>query len=376
MNERLDVDVIHPDIIKHTQESGLFDRFKSRSRKVAALAAIATIGVLGIVDNTGERKAGHRMISPQEIEYVDYTFDHTGQGIDIEPSSGAKLEIKTDNTTREYLDKVASECGLTLINPQDYLNELKDSDSFDEALGSLNEYVNNFGFQFKTIDKLDDIDIDNQLDGRAILDSNYIKEFVMLYNFKETAGTIMQALGYTPVEYIKASKLNEVRLLRGFGEGRGTTVGYPSDSNAKSAIVDMKNNRINFAISSFSPYKGPALFFHEVGHLIDSNQMEGTPWIDPEYASLNPQGFVYGNGQRYEDNKNAFVDKYASWHIQEDKGLIYQNFIVGPRLAYSDKKIIQEKTRLLVARLEHDIPNISKYYAEYCNVPAINSPEY
>ena len=90
---------------------------------------------------------------------------------------------------------------------------------------------------------------------------------------------------------------------------------------------------------------------------------------DPQYTSLNSDDFEYFDEQSYRQHKSAFVGEYASVNAIEDKGMTFQKFIFGPRLAYSNNPIIQQKTMLLVARLELDIPKISIYYAALCNVP-------
>ena len=180
----------------------------------------------------------------------------------------------------------------------------------------------------------------------------------------------MQSLGYTPVEFIRASKLKEVRFLKGFGENSAPVRGYSAYSTSPAAMAMEDKNLVDFAISSFSPYDGPEIFFHEIGHLIDGQEMGRMQQKDPQYTDLNPKGFKYFDEKSYQENKDAVVNEYASYNAVEDKGMIYQNFIFGPRLAYSKDPIIREKTRLLVARLDEKIPNISEYYAALCSIPA------
>ena len=101
------------------------------------------------------------------------------------------------------------------------------------------------------------------------------------------------------------------------------------------AIADEDEDTIIFAVSSFMPLQGPEIYFHEIGHLIDGQQMGNMQQSDPQYTSLNPDDFEYFDEQSYRQHKSAVVDEYASYNIIEDKAMIYQNFIFGPRLAYS-----------------------------------------
>jgi hypothetical protein len=163
------------------------------------------------------------------------------------------------------------------------------------------------------------------------------------------------------------SKLKEVRFLKAFPKDKFLITGYSDKVFIPAAIASENNDLIYFAMSSFGPWKGPEIFFHEIGHLIDGQQMGDMQKSDPQYTALNPKGFEYF-GKNYQEYKSAVLDEYAYFSPIEDKGMIYQSFIFGPRLAYSQNPIIREKTRLLVARLEQDIPNISKYYAALCSV--------
>ncbi len=367
MNEQFENIRLMPDINKYDHENIVFNY--PGVKKIAAFLLISTLGVAGSTDIVNGKNLEYPKVDRQTVELVGYNLDHAATTVDIELNDKtAMLEIKIDKTSDEYLKRVAQECNLTLIDPDDYINILTEAKSYDEAVNCLNDYVANFGFQFKTIYKLDSTDKESGLYNRAILDPKYINEYVILDRFKQTATILMQSLGYTPVEFIRASKLKEVRFLKGFGENSAPVRGYSAYSTAPAAMAMEDNNLVDFAISSFSPYDGPEIFFHEIGHLIDGQEMGNIQQNDPQYTSLNPKSFKYFDEKSYQENKNAVVDEYASLNAVEDKGMIYQNFIFGPRLAYSDDPIIREKTRLLVARLERNIPNISDYYAALCSV--------
>lgn len=341
----------------------------SNAKKIAALGMISILGFVGSTASNNDKKLEQSKLSRQEIDLVDYNLTRAYPSVNVElDEKTAMLEIKIDKNSDEHLKRVAQECNLTLIDPDNYIDKLSEAKDFNESINYLNEYAANFGFQFSIVDNLEITDIDNGLDSRAILDSNYIDEFVILDRFKQTASTIMHSLGYTPVEFISASKLKEVRLLKAFPKERPPIAGYSGLQVVPAAIALENEDMVYYSMSSFGPWKGPEIFFHEIGHLIDGQQMGNLQQTDPQYTSLNPADFEYFDEQSYKENEDAVVDEYGSLNVIEDKGMIYQNFIFGPRLAYSDKPIIRQKTRLLVARLEKDIPNISKYYAALCDV--------
>ncbi len=356
-----------PDINKTDDENSILNY--SKAKKITALGMISILGVIGGVVRDNDKGIENSKVDKREIELVDYNLAHAYSSVNVEfDNKTARLEIKIDKTSDEYLKRVAQECDLTLIDPDNYIDKLSEAKDFNESINCLNEYAANFGFQFSIIDDLDATDMGNGLDSRSVLDENYISEFVILDRFKQTASTIMHSLGYTPVEFISVSKLKEVRLLKAFPKERPPIAGYSGLQVVPAAIALENEDLVYFSISSFGPWKGPEIFFHEVGHLIDGQQMGDLQQSDPQYTSLNPADFEYFDEQSYTENKDAVVDEYASLNVIEDKGMIYQNFIFGPRLAYSNDPIIRQKTRLLVVRLEKDIPNISKYYAALCDV--------
>jgi len=367
MKERFDDIRLLTDIKTTDCENSLLNL--SRIKKIAAIAMISTLGFVGANSGNHNNKSEHPKIDKQDTDLVDYNLSHAYPFVDIQiDDETAMLEIKVDKTSDDYLKRVAQECNLTLIDADDYVDKLYGASDYYQSIDCLNDYADKFGFKFTTLDELNSTDTDCSLDSTAILDPDYINEFVNLGRFKQTAVTIMRALEYTPVEFIMASNLKEVRFIKSFGKGRPPITGYSVRSSVPAAIAVENEDTILFAVSSFMPVQGPEIYFHEIGHLIDGQQMGGIQQPDPQYTSLNPDDFEYFDEQSYRQHKSAVVDEYASYNIIEDKAMMYQNFIFGPRLAYSSNPIIQQKTKLLIARLELDIPDISKYYAALCNV--------
>lgn len=342
---------------------------RSRRQKITRRAGATVLLVTAILATGSKYYAGDAAFLPRfGVGYF------TDTGCDVVPQAVAdevnrnldtpedprlveleKLEYKEfDKKYREYALTAASENGLTLIDSTEYEKQVDKAESVDEVLYTLNSYTRQYGFNVSVHGSWDPKDVGI---GLTTLD----KKDIDLAEFKKGANGLMGSLFFSPVELIKLSDLQEIRIVQEIGHVAFTNASNPIGV-AHSVTHIMYATLQGFNEGDFEH------FDHELGHLFDYRVCGIWGYRrDPEYKALNSKSFKYDRAYLYTQDypRDDVVSGYAGTAVEEDKADMQKVMVNGldDDLIDPKSKILKAKYRLLLSRLENKVPGVSAYLA-------------
>lgn len=187
----------------------------------------------------------------------------------------------------------------------------------------------------------------------------------------EDAQGFITSLSRLPIELVSVANISEVRL------------------NADLPDIHAANYSVSEEIISLGP-ESPQSFGHEAGHAFAKHWAEencdyATVNIDPNFETINPEGFQYnedydGSNELIED---ATVVPYGGTAVEEDVATIFDeltstrsDLITCPY--YEETEIVKEKFAITIARMEEAAPGVGNFYIanlteRVCPVPLIDT---
>lgn len=250
--------------------------------------------------------------------------------------------INEETMVRQFIDEQAAKDGFTLVDDAPYRSKLLQTASIPKKLEILNQFTENYGFKVTTAPNFN------------TLDANKFKSTkdVLAEDFTGGASSLMEIFHYLPVEIAKYSNIHEIRIVSDI----------PGDKEASAG----PEGTIHMTYGSFVG-GNYTIYMHELGHLVDFTECGDDNFFsqqDHQYLGLNPKKFKYGNQTRW-SWVGITASPYGGTEVKEDKAEVYKNMLNGLNPLYfnSPYHVLKEKYRLLLARLDTQIPGIANYLA-------------
>lgn len=269
--------------------------------------------------------------------------------------------------THAHLKELATEHGLTIMDPSPYQEGLDVADTNQKVMDTLSNYLSNFSIQVSVPSQSAAEDEQIPIGEWQDLDD------VELADLKHFSETIFALFSFIPTEVTKFAELEHIKLVRSinFDENQihrpGETVSGMTNRITRIFYVSMKS------VEEDDIYYGTGyalidVLTHEFSHLLDAKLCKSRLYVqdDPSFESPNPKNFHYGSENNYEKNieLNRFQTAYGTNSVLEDKAEYYKLILNGSFPRNGESKVTVDKFIELVARLEQHIPGVLGYYSQ------------
>jgi len=302
-----------------------------------ALIAWSTIRSWGS-DNTPDHSAPCERTPSRYTQIVDRALDGP---------SLPRLPTASDRRYPTFARQEAERFGLRLSNPAREIAAVRRARTAAAVLRALNAYTSpHFGFTVSLLPR----PVASEAGVRALPVRRGRESFAEL---RAGSQAFMRYLSLVPTGLVAYSGLQHFTLVGALHDSLGNI-----DEGA--AVPDERT--IYLTLRTFST-DVRATASHELGHLLDAAVCGGVGgWSnDPQYAALNPPGFMYLLAFNSED----VASEEGGLSVVEDKASEFENMLGGlqKRFFDSDNAVLRAKYRLLLARLEEHVPGSARYYA-------------
>ncbi len=247
-----------------------------------------------------------------------------------------KYEKFMDNY-RETQAGIAEAYGFTLLDSENDQEEVSNAQSVDEVLQILNNFGSNFDLKFE-------IPQEKPLNDFEMIYDSFDPEVHDLGSAKRMAQSALLSLSDLPVELVKLAGVKKVLFVKNL---HGSIVNRNEETtfgayNFKGIIyMDFDRNQpwLEFRKT----------FAHELGHALDS-AICGTfgMYQDEELGVLN-------------SDPSLTLTKYGSASATEDKAEMMMEMLFGLADPSEMPEAVANKYKLILARLEDNLPGISGY---------------
>lgn len=273
---------------------------------------------------------------------MDRILKRADRAIDRGNEAGIQRAI---GQIEEYRVDMAENYGLTLHDPSLALEAIDSADSASVVFSELQGYMEGFGIKLTTErDFIKDMAVTGET-----LDMNSLPPEI----FKIASKNLITSFSRLPEELVRLADVRRIVLWSSIF------------NNEKVGGTNKFNNTMHLPISILiDPEEGSSTVNHELGHGID-NTVCGSIGAtrDTEYSDLNSAETTYGAYNPSTD----FMYSYGGVSVEEDKATVYEFMLDLIRNPHDLSPVVQEKQKLLLARLEANIPGISDYLRSVSN---------
>lgn len=252
---------------------------------------------------------------------------------------------------RSYVVERATVNGLELIDSDEHLDQVDEAENIEDVLTILNNFGANFGLSFGIPREKPIADFLMEYD---VIDSAELD----LAEVKILVKNALSSLSYLPVELVRLANPRRVVFVRNIEKSKFNETGYEilGETESRAGIY------MNYD-ASLDPDNFAKVFAHELAHKIDfviCGQFGSKQ--DEELKELNPQGRKYKTN--YQNSEGFTLTEYGATSILEDKAEMMGNMFYQLLNPSEMPDAVGEKYGLVLARLEDNIPGISKYLRE------------
>ncbi len=243
-----------------------------------------------------------------------------------------------------YRKNMAEKYGFTLQDSRESLDSIESATSNSAMLTAVQEYFSGLGISIT-----DQPDLIKDMAQRG---KNLNLDSISPEVFRQISRNLITVFSRFPKELVAFSELDRIVLWEKLPEALGVTINT--------------NHTIHLVADVFiDEYDSSVVANHEFGHAIDGALcgIFGSR-RDPEYAGLNTPDFQYGSFENYENN---VMYGYGDKNILEDKGIVLESMLDTIRNPYELSPVVQAKQKLLLARLEANLPGIAGYLRSISN---------
>ncbi|GAA0345557.1 hypothetical protein GCM10009092_07550 [Bowmanella denitrificans] len=178
-----------------------------------------------------------------------------------------------------------------------------------------------------------------------------------------------QEIAKLPPAVLRLSGLDKVAFVRALSVG----------PQPRAAVPDYIHEVLYYDVDAPGDAYLRHVVHHEFYHMLEQQLYGSAYYKDPLWHSLNPDGFVYGNGGAYARDSSVsvfshphpgFVNGYAMSGLEEDKAEIWaiiwaqQSWQAVETLVEIDS-ILQAKIRLLTAQVQCQAPEMANTWPDY-----------
>ena len=282
--------------------------------------------------------------------------------------SDVSPEDLTQEEFHRYARYQAEINGLTLADESEYLGKIDKAESVGDVLSIVNSYARNHSLKI------------------TIPESDSVEDFSVKYfglgneqfditEFKSISKRLLRNLYFIPTELTKSAEVQEVKIVGSiyhimFKHLFGNTAFYDGLRNEISGSEHLGGlfnpvNRIiyiNMDDSRSANLSGRML--HELSHaiLFKTCGLSGT-LNDKEFASLNPEGFLYGDKESLKTYKGISSSRFGYNNVFEDAAYTMGDIVLTfPPIRHDSLPPVQKaKAKLIEQRAEQLAPGFSNY---------------
>lgn len=280
-----------------------------------------------------------------------------------------EFEADNDAEIHERAGIIARKNNLTLIDEKQYLVRINESSTLEEVIAVLNDYASYHSliFSFPSVQTIEDVPVQF-----IPLDLKKLN----LDKFKRNISEILNNLYYIPIELSRYAHVREIKLVDDIPkimfENLLESTAFVDNLKKESNSLPSKGGFFNPITEVEYITYGNALdrsfsgkLLHELSHSFIFKYCGIYPTInDLEYASINPNGFSYGNYDSAKEFEDITSSEYGYQSVLEDAAYLMGDYILAkdklPINALSSTE--RKKIALLLARIEHVIPGFTEYW--------------
>lgn len=253
----------------------------------------------------------------------------------------------------DYCIVQAEHFGLHISDSRPFAQRLDQAQSAEDAIEILQHYTKTLGIDTRLHTDKDLKDIHMPIEP---LTSEPIK---MNDELKQGIASFMFSMSFAPKELYDFAQIKEIRIVQSLGAMDNSVVGKAIRSGEANPITGILYLPIQYLYDgSFENA------MHETAHRVDyrmnGNSLIGTQ-RDRNFTKLNQKAFRYGT--RTTSTNSNVAETYGATDPWEDKAVLMQTMLNGldEKLLYSRSPVVRAKYRLLLGRLEQNIPGYAQY---------------
>ena len=301
-------------------------------------------------------------LAKDAVPIRDVDGDGTLESDDVEPGQKSRSELYLDLT-----QEVAPKYGLHLIDPTERVKRLQSADNVQAVLDELQSHMGDLGIPIVLHETLDSKDA--RVDAEPF-DPNSLE---MSQDLIDGVSSFIYSTSYVPKELYEFIDIKEIRIVDTFKPTDNPIVG--EFTAAGKAMMD---DGIIYLPKSYLLQGDFDLIMHEVSHLLDyrlNGDSYDATYEDQEFTALNKEEFDYGDPN---EDMSDMVALYSATNPVEDKATLMETMINGLSRVYlyHENPIIRNKYRLLLGRIEQNVPGYSQYMLSIIEHKRIPAPEY
>lgn len=304
----------------------------------------------------GQDKRITRSFNKMGRLFDKYTTSDKGtyEGVDYDNPQLKKSLAKISTDIESTTELLASENNLTLVDDEPFIKRLHDLKNPNPY--NLTEILNDFTMEYGFGSEISQ----NQIWQEKINVSFHQEELsdpntIDIAKYKRGIESLIANIHRIPREIIVSSGIKKLKIT-----GTREQIDNPILGQVHVAgEVDPLLRTLYLPVETVYSRDFNTVV-HEFGHLLDFEQCGFTgAFSDTELSDLNPKDFVYG--QKESVGKVAVTDSYGATSALEDKATLYADILNTNALSYISSEAVASKYKLLLARMEQEVPGSARY---------------